>query len=165
MVFTNPAGLILLQGKLQETTVNVAGSTRSVVTLVTEFLVNPTTSGDASETTWNNMDSAIKEFLNNGLYSSLTGLRVLVTLADGWVAYDSSKGVNNTYQSYKDNTLGENHNTRIAIITAMLGISGVGFETKYSTTSGINQAYNAVRIGYSPTNGLGVLRLSLNTSA
>ena len=164
MAYTNPAGLTLLQGKLQETTVSISGTTRSVSSLVTEFLLNPTTAANASEPAWDNMNTGILEFKNNGAYSSLTGLRVLVTLADGWVAYDSSKGVNNTYQNYKDNTLGENHNTRIAIITAMLGTSGVGYETKYSTTSGINQAYNAVRMGYASTNGLGVLRLSLNSA-
>jgi hypothetical protein len=159
MAYTNPAALTALQGNLQTTLVTISGSPRAVNSLVTQFLINPSTEVD-----WDNMNTGIQAFIVDPAYSGLAGLRVLVTLADGKVAYDTAKGVNNTYANYQTGTIYENHNTRIAIITAMLGTSGVGFETKYSNTTGQDQAYCAVRMGYTSTNGLGVLRLSLNNA-
>jgi hypothetical protein len=43
---------------------------------------------------------------------------------------------------------------------ANLGKDGVGNETKYSTTTGVNQAYNAVRMGLATTDALGCVRVS-----
>ena len=158
MAYTNPAGLTILQGDLQKTTVVIDTVTRSVSTLVTQFLLNPNVEVD-----WDNMDTGIQAFMTT--YSGLlAGLRVLVSLADGKVAYDTGKGPANTFANYQAGTLGENHNTRISILTALLGTSGTGFETKYSDTTGQDQAYAAVRMGYASTNGLGVLRVSVNNA-
>ena len=71
--------------------------------LITRFLANPNIESD-----WNYMDSVIKEFLR--LYQpSIPGLRVLIALAGGEVAYDSSKGELNTFANYRTGTINDNH--------------------------------------------------------
>jgi hypothetical protein len=158
MAYANTPGLTELQALLQSTQVTISSVPRVTSTLVTQFLQNPN-----SETDWNNMNTAIQSFMTT--YSPLlAGLRVLVTLSDGHVAYDTSKGVNNTYANFQANTIGENHNTRIAIMVALLGSNGIGNEIKASTTTGTKQAYNAVRMGLSTSLALGCVRVSANST-
>ena len=154
MANANSAGLTQLQTTLQSTQITISGVVRVANTIITDFLNNP-----SSETAWNNMNTVIQSFMTT--YSPLlAGLRVLVTLSDGRVAYDTSKGANNTFANYQANTINENHNTRVAIMVALLGNSGVGNETKFSTSTGIKEAYNAIRMGLSTPEPLGCTRVS-----
>lgn len=90
-------------------------------------------------------------------------LRIVITLSDGTVAYDTSKTDtgNNTYAKYTTKTINENHNSRVAILQALLGSSGVGFETKYSTSSTQMTNYFAQRVGPSVADSMGVIRVSV----
>jgi hypothetical protein len=146
-----------LQYRLQSTQITIDGKVRIASSLISEFLNNTD-----DEIAWNNMNTVILKFLTT--YSQLlTGLRVLITLSDGTVAYDSSKGIKNNFDNYQLKGLGENHNTRVAIMVALLGNSGVGNEQKYSTTTGKNENYTAVRMGLSTAKPLGCTRVSLDT--
>lgn len=109
--------------------------------------------------------------------------RLLITAPDGRVLFDSSKSdsVNNFASSKLTlpsvtstssggvvtsvtvvNPIGENHNTRAAIMTSLLmQPSGLGYQTYYSTTTKTDQSYVAKRIG-SQSNPVGVVRVSAN---
>ena len=158
MPIANSFSLVNLQSKLQTTEADVSGNTISVSTALTDFLNNP-----SSQLYWNIMNVLITAFMTANT-SSIPGLRVLITLSDGRVAYDTSKGANNTFANYQAGTINENHNTRIAILTALLGNSGNGNEDKFSTSTGQPESYNAIRMGLSTTNSLGCSRVSFNNS-
>ncbi|MBL8498249.1 hypothetical protein ABF87_07000 [Nitrosomonas sp. JL21] len=85
--------------------------------------------------------------------------RVVVTLPDGTVVVDTSKGAANTYQNFQDKVINENHNTRVAILDAQLYDCGVGLETKTSTSTGSEEVYVAKRLG-AYLNSAGTVRLS-----
>jgi hypothetical protein len=94
--------------------------------------------------------------------------RILITVPDGTVLYDSSKGASNTYAKYLGKTINENHNSRIAILDAQLYECGLGVEAKYSTTDRAREYYVAARLGLgtraaaaSYLNNLGTVRLSV----
>ena len=89
--------------------------------------------------------------------------RLVVTETDGTVIYDTAAGDRNTYQNWKSKTINENHNTRVAIMTAQMFDCGVGYETKYSSTVGTNQNYVAIRAG-PYLNSAGTFRLSYNSN-
>jgi hypothetical protein len=91
------------------------------------------------------------------------GLRVLISLADGTVAFDSSSFFN-TYVDFKAKKINENHNSRLSILNAMLGNSGVGLESKYSTSTEKFTNYIAQRVGMNTENSLGCVRISINKS-
>ena len=91
--------------------------------------------------------------------SAVTGVRYLITLADGTVVADTSK-TNNSYQNFLDKTINETHFTRIAIATSLLSVSGLGDEEKFSSSTRQNEIYHAVRVGKTPNNALGVMRYS-----
>lgn len=79
-------------------------------------------------------------------------LRVLISLQDGTVIYDSAAPVGtgpgeNSYANFLAKSINENHNTRVAILDAQLGPLGLGYETKYSTTTTQEEAYVALRLG------------------
>ena len=90
---------------------------------------------------------------NTGLLKA----RILATLSDGTVWFDSSK-TNNTHEAFKLKKINENHNTRLAILKALK--HGEGFEAKYSTSNNNRQEYIAIRLGASSELSLGVIRLS-----
>ena len=73
--------------------------------------------------------------------------RIVVTLPDGTVVVDTSKGTSNTYNNFKAKTINENHNTRISILDSQLYECGVGVETKRSTTDNTVESYVAKRLG------------------
>jgi hypothetical protein len=108
---------------------------------------------------WLAMDLAIAAWITGN--SNAIGLRVGVTLPDGTLCYDSHSD-NNTFIDFENKTIGENHNSRIAILQALLSNNGVGFETKISTTTQTATTYLAQRIW--PSNGLamGVIRISVD---
>ena len=111
------------------------------------------------ETTWNTMDAQIKAWISANAANN-SGLRALISLPDGTVAYDSAKA-NNSFANFKSKTIDENHNSRLAILTAMLGKAGVGYETKYSTTTDKRTSYVAQRIGKSTEDSVGCCRVSI----
>ena len=89
--------------------------------------------------------------------TGLLGARILATLSDGTVWFDSSK-TNNTHEAFKLKKINENHNTRPAILKALM--DGEGYEAKYSTSDDKRQEYIAMRLGASSEESLGVVRLS-----
>jgi hypothetical protein len=95
-------------------------------------------------------------------YSKDLGLssRILATLPDGTVWYDSSKGNENTFANYQLKVINENHATRYSIRQAMDSYEGKGWEIKFSTTDNTFEGYYAVRGGASPTDIGYVVRLS-----
>jgi hypothetical protein len=77
-------------------------------------------------------------------FTDRTG-RILVTLPDGTVYFDSSK--TNTWTSARAKTINENHNSRPSIMAAQLLPSGEAYETKYSTSTSRYEDYVSFRIG------------------
>jgi len=88
--------------------------------------------------------------------------RILATLSDGTVWYDSSKGDKNTYSNYKAKLINENHASRYSIRQAMDSYEGVGWESKFSSSDKGFQNYYAVRGGQSPNEISYVIRLSFS---
>jgi hypothetical protein len=95
----------------------------------------------------------------NATAAMLATGRIVVTLADGTVAVDTSKGATNTFDNFKAKAINENHNTRISILDAQLYDCGVGVETKTSTTDGTKENYLAKRLG-AYLDSAGTVRLS-----
>ena len=156
-VYSNPSDLAIVQGLLHAHQYNDNGTTRLVGTIITQFLTNP-----SLQENWNRMHLAIQHFMNtNTVRNSHVGLRVMVTTADGHVAYDTSK--TNTFASFQAKSINENHNSRLAIMSALLANLGMGYEVKYSATDGYNEAYHAQRMGPSSHNALGCIRVSLRS--
>jgi hypothetical protein len=91
-------------------------------------------------------------------------LRILISISDGKVAYDSSKGVaNNTWVKFLADTVNaSNHNTRPEILVALLGNTGVGISERYSRSVETFQKYQANRYGSSTQSNAGTFRVSLN---
>jgi hypothetical protein len=85
--------------------------------------------------------------------------RIVVTLPDGTVVVDTSKGANNTYANYIDKAINENHNTRVAILDAQIYDCGVGLESKTSSSTGVQEVYLAKRLG-AYLDSVGTVRLS-----
>jgi hypothetical protein len=114
------------------------------------------------------LDNAILNFTadmsNNG--SGLTGMRILVTLADGTVVFDSSKLTDNagsTINSFinaKNKIINENHMSRIAILIAALSAAGIAAEMKFSTSTGKFEQYLAIRLGKTSEHAIGIIRFS-----
>ncbi|NDH69009.1 MAG: hypothetical protein EBY22_14115 [Gammaproteobacteria bacterium] len=94
--------------------------------------------------------------------AGFTGIRIVVTLSDGTVVFDSSKSttVNSHANAVAKTVNSDNHNTRAAILTAIIGQQGVGFEKKYSSTTGKYEQYLAHRVGKSPQDSIGCIRYS-----
>lgn len=123
---------------------------------------------DASTSTYLDMSNALfaarDAFASDVSTAGITSSRILVTLPDGTVVFDSSKGANNTHANAgaKPWTTGinENHNSRGAIMAAVLNQSGVGMEKKYSTSTQKFEQYLAHRVGRSQQDAVGVIRYS-----
>lgn len=95
----------------------------------------------------------------NATAAAVTKGRLVVTLTDGTVVVDTSKGAANTYANFVAKTINENHNSRIAILDAQLFECGTGVETKRSTTTATIEHYVARRLGAYLDNS-GTARLS-----
>jgi hypothetical protein len=100
--------------------------------------------------------------------SRVTDGRVLVALPDGTVVLDTARPDDpqnllpsgNSFQHFEDKTVNENHNSRVAILSAQLFPCGIGAESKLSTTTGDTESYVAIRLGAHLDN-LGTVRLSI----
>lgn len=86
--------------------------------------------------------------------------RIVLTESDGTVVIDTSK-TSNSYGNWKSKQINENHNSRVAFMATQMFPCGVGYETKYSTSTQTNQAYVAIRLG-DFLNNPGSIRLSYN---
>jgi hypothetical protein len=87
-------------------------------------------------------------------------VRMVTTLPDGTVTFDSNVGELNTYANYKAKLINENHNSRISILTALLSNSGIGTEQKFSTSTNLLEFAIAKRLGSSSKDSDFVARLS-----
>ena len=129
---------------------------------ILRFYTNP-----SSESFYNITKTSLDLLLDNCLEDikdkiSVKKVRILCTLPDGAVFYDSDKGDKNTYSNFKSKSINENHNTRFVFFEAIK--KDESYETKYSTSVSDIQAsefYYAIRIGTSPENSVGVLRISI----
>ena len=122
------------------------------------FQTNPTEEG------WNKMDASIKNTLatydgpGNG-----TNPRILVSIADGTVAYWSAGRSKNTWIDFIKKTLySDNLNTRSPAMTALLSQDGVGYGEYLSSTIGSLGTYPPIstkytRTGFSAVKPLGLL--------
>lgn len=165
-LFPSPQALSNLQNILQ--TFNGGSSTYTLGNAIGNFLIK------LDSTNWGFMDTNIQTFItqytsgtNTGVYPSL---RVVVTLTDGTVAYDSGVSGNvtigtnvvpkNSFTAFQNKLINENHNSRVAIMSALLSKIGSGYEIKYSSSTGKREAYNAMRMGVSSDDALGCCRVS-----
>ena len=88
--------------------------------------------------------------------------RILGTLADGTVFFDSSIPERNTFQNYQTQTIGVNHVSRSSIRQAMDSQNGTGWEIKHSTTNGLLEEAYAVRTGQSKQDIGLVIRITVS---
>lgn len=107
--------------------------------------------------------------LNSSTYDSLVLLaqtvagrvdngRIVITLPDGTVVVDTNGS--NSWANYQSKSINENHNSRIAILNSQLCLGGVGYEQKYSTSTGNVEKYVAIRLGEYLKN-FGSIRISI----
>jgi hypothetical protein len=128
----------------------------TVQNLVQDFLTRET------EATYNSMRDALAAAHNAYKVSPNTGLRILLAIDDGTVAYDSSKVGSNTWDNYKANAINSsNHNTRPEIMVAILSSTGVGLSDRYSKSLTTFEKYQATRLGSSTQANLGTYRVDL----
>jgi hypothetical protein len=147
--------MALLQSKLQSYV--PSGSSSPLSDTIGIFLDN------VLESQWNTMYLGVKAFVAANVSTLYPRLRVVVTLSDGKVVLDTSKSDTvNTFANFKlKDVINENHNSRVAILTALLSNAGTGYEEKFSTTELKFEAYHAQRMGSNPSNALGVVRVSV----
>ncbi|MEP6914109.1 MAG: hypothetical protein ABJC89_00620 [Acidobacteriota bacterium] len=104
----------------------------------------------------------------NSVADSIPTGRIVLALPDGTVVLDTSRPDNvpadpksNTYQHFLDKTINENHNSRVAFLSAQLYPCGFALESKLSTTTGQTESYIALRLGNHLDNR-GTVRISSN---
>jgi hypothetical protein len=96
----------------------------------------------------------------NTLAGSLATGRVVITLPDGTVVIDTSKGGTNTFANFQAKTINENHNSRLAILAAQEYACGIGVESKFSTSTNQTESYVAIRTG-PQLDSAGTIRMSV----
>ncbi len=135
----------------------------TAMSVICDFLNEPYSCN--AEPRYNSSVGFLKFFIDSfdlSNYPANVLIRIVASLPDGTVWYDSSK-TNNTYQHFLNKCINENHNTRPAFLQALMSESGYGFETKPSSTTAVNyQARSAVRLGSCQDNALGVIAFSLS---
>lgn len=109
----------------------------------------------SNEELWNKFKTVVTTKLNT---TGDDSFRVLVTIPDGTVIFDSAKD-NNTHANAKNKAINENHNTRVAIMKALVG-NGEAMEQKYSSTVNRKEIYLVRRIGLSTEESVGCVRIS-----
>jgi len=131
---------------------------------VTAFLKSPLL--DASNTTlYDAMTNSLGAFkfsetASSVLSGSSLSLRVVVVLPDGTVTYDSAKV--NTVVNAIAKSINENHNSRISFLKAFLGPQGaLSYESKFSTSNGVQEEYVAQALGGDGESCLGAIRFSV----
>eukprot|EP01083_Nonionella_stella_P066151 174003_1 len=108
---------------------------------------------------WDPMDSSTYAAIAN-IGPKLLPFRTLLALPDGAVIYDQTQGVKNTYENARDKAIAENHNSRPAVLSALLNDPGMAWEKRLSTTDQTITNYVARRCG-EQFEGSGTIRLSV----
>lgn len=127
-----------------------------------EYLLNP------SNDTYLDMCSSLVAAKNGFSAVGVSSPRILVTLADGTVAFDSNNLTStdplkqNTYANAIAKRINENHMSRVAVVSAALSQSGVAMEKKYSSSTRLNEQYLAHRLGRSAQDVQGIIRWSFS---
>ena len=96
-------------------------------------------------------------------YPSINTYRVVATLPDGTVWFDSSK--DNTWAKFSSKTINENHNTRRPFMEVLLNDDPFAHETKNSLSTGYVESRVCMRVGDSRDIPLGVIALSLTNDS
>jgi hypothetical protein len=118
------------------------------------YLLNP------NDVTYEKMSISLSAAKNNfSVPGVISSPRILVTFPDGTVVFDTSKS-NNTHTNALAKIINENHQSRLAIIAAMLSQSGVGMEKKYSSSTGLFEQALAHRLGKTQQDSVGCIRWS-----
>jgi hypothetical protein len=128
----------------------------SPVYLLNQFLDN------TSESNWNvatNILAALINKCNTVAYPAGLTYRIVATLADGTVWYDSAK--TNTYAKFQSKTINENHNTRRPFMQVLLNDANYAYESKISNSTGIFEERVCLRLGSSNIQPSGVIGLSV----
>tara|TARA_E500000331_G_scaffold328700_1_gene348680 strand:- start:600 stop:1064 length:465 start_codon:yes stop_codon:yes gene_type:complete len=146
--FLGYAGPSVKQNATYKQVVNYWKSNRKNITKLSKAMI------DADESKYDNAKNAL-----DAEAEKMEG-RILITLPDGTVKYDSAKGEKNSWSNFKGKNINENHNSRPAIMSAQLSRNFFGAEIKYSTSTGRVEAYlaKAMRLKYG--NNLGTVRIS-----
>lgn len=87
-------------------------------------------------------------------------VRVVVTATNGMVIVDTEQGSFNTLANFLAGLIGENFNSRIAILDALLWPAGVGLETQFNFNNFRNGSSVAIRLG-PYLSGQGTVRLTI----
>lgn len=119
-----------------------------------------------SNSDWNvaaNILSALVNKCNTVAYPQGTSYRVVATLTDGTVWFDSSKGASNTYANFKSKSINENHNTRRPFMEVLLSDKNFSYEAKNSTSTGLYEERVVMRVGANMFEPLGSIGLSART--
>ena len=138
----------------------------AIPTAIQAWLGDPTTRNGSTDT---------KAAIGLLPTDSIAGLRVLVILADGTMAFDSNASTplsaNNLFTNLKKPagtfltdgkyTINEPHAGRSYFQQAMLSATGVASHVKWSTSVSANQRYIAARVG-SLEEPVGVVVISMN---
>jgi hypothetical protein len=88
--------------------------------------------------------------------------RVVCTIPDGTVWFDSSKGSKNTWENFQAKSINENHNTRAPFMSVLLKNDRTSFETKYSSSTKVNEYRLTYRFGVNKSYPLGVIGYSFS---
>ncbi len=117
---------------------------------------------EAAWTTATNVLAALINKCNTVGYPSGTTYRIVATLTDGTVWYDSAK--TNTYAKFKAKTINENHNTRRSFMESLL-VEDITYpyESKFSTSTNQFEERVVMRIGSTKAEPLGCIGLSAKT--
>lgn len=139
-----------------------------VIPLVT-FLGNPnftgyTGFGISFDEIYNGLIAAMNTFIADVVANNVPNynfgtigpsFRMFVVIADGTVFFDSAKK-NNTYENFLTNSINNNQGVTHNIQEAYHSKDGIGYETRWSsTTRGLETLYS-VRLGQSETGIIGV---------
>ena len=155
----NPASNFPNLAGLSSSTLSFDYSGNTCQNLIQTFLNNLT------EETYNPMCDALAAANTSIAVGANATFRILLAIDDGTVAFDSSKGLDNTWAKFNAGTVNSsNHNTRPEILVAILGNSGVGVSDRYSKSTGVYQKYQAIRLGNSTQSILGTFRVSMNST-
>ena len=112
-----------------------------------------------NESKWNRMAQEVEVFTDTLAYSAYSTVKIIITISDGVCAFYSGKS-NNSFQHFLDKSITDNLNTRQWAMTALLSSAGIGYETKYSSSTRAKQIYKSYRTGMSAQESLGLIAVS-----
>lgn len=116
-----------------------------------------------SEANWNTATNVLAAFLSKCqlvAYPSGSTYRIVATISDGTVWYDSGK--TNTFAGFQGKTINDNHNTRRPFMQVLLSDVNGACESKLSSSTGKYETRVCMRVGDGNMTPLGVIGLSIN---